>query len=139
MQRFCGGFAPRLQRGGLKKSGKKGGVADSCFNIAPRTGSPDCLVSGAGGAGIAAGNSVPGPNEERVMRRNRIMPHFELPAPRPQPPAAATFVLVPTCCLPPANPAQWLWQQSVYQWAREQAEAVVRPSLPERDLLAVWN
>jgi hypothetical protein len=75
------------------------------------------------------------------MRRNRIMPHFELPAPRPQPeqPGPGAFVLVPMNCLPPTNPAQWLWQQSVYQWAREQAEAVVRPSLPERDLLAVWN
>jgi hypothetical protein len=139
MQRFCGGFARSVRGGALKKSGKAGGVADSCLNIAPRTGPPDFLVSFAGGAGIAAGDTVPRPNEERVMRRNRIMPYFELPAPRPQAPAAAAFVLVPTSCLPPANPAQWMWQQSVYQWAREQAEAVVRPSLPERDLLAVWN
>jgi hypothetical protein len=31
------------------------------------------------------------------------------------------------------------WQQRVYQLAFEQAQAVVRPSLPERDLLGVWN
>ena len=34
---------------------------------------------------------------------------------------------------------QWLWQQTVYQQAFEQALAVVRPSLVERDLLGVWN
>jgi hypothetical protein len=32
-----------------------------------------------------------------------------------------------------------LWQQALYQWAFDQAREVVRPSLPERDLLAVWN
>jgi hypothetical protein len=31
------------------------------------------------------------------------------------------------------------WRQQVYQLAFEQAQAVVRPSLPERDLLGVWN
>jgi hypothetical protein len=31
------------------------------------------------------------------------------------------------------------WRQHVYQLAFEQAQAVVRPSLPERDLLGVWN
>jgi hypothetical protein len=30
------------------------------------------------------------------------------------------------------------WQQ-VYQMAFQQAQAVVRPSLLERDLLGVWN
>lgn len=33
------------------------------------------------------------------------------------------------------NPAQWM----LYQLAFQQAQAVVRPSLLERDLLAVWN
>jgi hypothetical protein len=33
---------------------------------------------------------------------------------------------------------QWQ-QQQVYRLAFEQAQAVVRPSLPERDLLGVWN
>lgn len=31
------------------------------------------------------------------------------------------------------------WQQQLYAWALSQAQAVVRPSLPERDLLGVWN
>jgi hypothetical protein len=34
---------------------------------------------------------------------------------------------------------QWLCQQWVYQQAFEAAQAVARPSLPERDLLGVWN
>lgn len=31
------------------------------------------------------------------------------------------------------------WQQQLYAWALAQAQAVVRPSLLERDLLGVWN
>jgi hypothetical protein len=31
------------------------------------------------------------------------------------------------------------WQYAVYQRAFAEAQAVVRPSLPERDLLGVWN
>jgi hypothetical protein len=31
------------------------------------------------------------------------------------------------------------WQQRIYQLAFAEAQAVVRPSLPERDLLGVWN
>jgi hypothetical protein len=37
------------------------------------------------------------------------------------------------------TPEQWLWQQWVYHTAFTEAQAVVRPSLPERNLLAVWN
>jgi len=54
------------------------------------------------------------------------------PAPVPSPEA---FVLFPVPCLPGPEG----WQQALYQWALAQAQAVVRPSLPERDLLAVWN
>ena len=34
---------------------------------------------------------------------------------------------------------QWLCQQWIYRRAFEIAQAVARPSLPERDLLGVWN
>jgi hypothetical protein len=34
---------------------------------------------------------------------------------------------------------QWAWQQALYHWAFAEAQAVVQPSLPERDLLAAWN
>jgi hypothetical protein len=54
-------------------------------------------------------------------------------------PAPAAFFLYPLSCLPSACSSQWHWQQALYQWAFEQAKEVVRPSLPERDLLAVWN
>jgi hypothetical protein len=54
-------------------------------------------------------------------------------------PAPGAFVLCPLGCLPAGAPAQMASQQAIYQWAFEQAQQVVRPSLPERDLLAVWN
>jgi hypothetical protein len=41
--------------------------------------------------------------------------------------------------LPAYSPAHCQWQQGLYEYALAQAQAVVRPSLPERDLLAVWN
>ena len=64
---------------------------------------------------------------------------FRLPAP-PTPAAAPdAFVLLSVASLPavPADQAQW--QRALYQWAFEEAQAVARPSLPERDLLGVWN
>jgi hypothetical protein len=67
------------------------------------------------------------------MIPNRFLPSTPAPAPSP-----GGFVLCPFCLpLAPAGCAPW--QQALYQWAFAQAQAVVRPSLPERDLLAVWN
>lgn len=53
--------------------------------------------------------------------------------PRPPVPVAlpTAFVFCPAAPLP--------WQQWVYQRAFEQAQASATPSLPERDLLGVWN
>jgi len=63
--------------------------------------------------------------------------------PLPQPPlppiAPDAFMMCPLALASGQALEQWLWQQWVYQRAFEQAQAVVRPSLPERDLLAVWN
>jgi hypothetical protein len=75
------------------------------------------------------------------MHRNRLLaePEVRLPQPPPPTPSPGGFVLLSPVCFPPATPEQWLWQQWVYGWAFEQAQAVVRPSLPERDLLAAWN
>jgi hypothetical protein len=48
-------------------------------------------------------------------------------------------------CVYPLAPARGVngepspWQQWIYQIAFEQAQAVVQPSLPERDLLGSWN
>jgi hypothetical protein len=90
------------------------------------------LVSGA----------VPAPQlRKTVMQRARFdsdLIGYRLP----QPPAPAAqpqaFCLYPLAGLPLAG-AQWLMMQQLYQVAFAQAQAVVRPSLPERDLLAVWN
>ena len=69
------------------------------------------------------------------MSGNRRRPGAA-PAPIPSPGA---FVLCPVVALPALSPEQWLWQQALYQWAFHEAQAVVQPSLPQRDLLAVWN
>lgn len=61
----------------------------------------------------------------------------------PQPPAPAlqpaAFCLCPLGTLPGIGAGQWFMVQQLYQMAFAQAQAVARPSLPERDLLAVWN
>ncbi len=64
------------------------------------------------------------------MDRYRVPPAPPAPAPAP-----GAFVLGPVACCPGLAG----WQQALYQWAFAQAQEVARPSLPERDLLAVWN
>jgi hypothetical protein len=49
------------------------------------------------------------------------------------------FMLCPAALLQGVDSGRHGWQQQVYQWAFEQAQAVVRPSILERDLLGVWN
>jgi hypothetical protein len=50
-------------------------------------------------------------------------------------PAPGAFLLCPLW----TQPAQWSWQEALYQWALTEARAAASPSLLERDLLAVWN
>jgi hypothetical protein len=64
---------------------------------------------------------------------------FRLPEPPAPSPDREAFILVPRDNLPPLGPEQAARQQALYQWAFSEAQAVVRPSLPERDLLGVWN
>jgi hypothetical protein len=61
--------------------------------------------------------------------------------PRPAKPAASpsAFVLYPVVCVPVASAAHALWIEALYRWALEQAQEIAQPSLPERDLLGVWN
>jgi hypothetical protein len=63
----------------------------------------------------------------------------QLPKPPAPPITADAFCLVPVACLPGLTVDQLLLQQWIYLRAFEQAQAVVQPSLPERDLLGVWN
>jgi hypothetical protein len=65
------------------------------------------------------------------MDRLHLRPGRPVPPAPPPPPAAGAFAVCPT---PLAA-----WQLALYQWALAQAREAARPSLPERDLLAVWN
>jgi hypothetical protein len=70
------------------------------------------------------------------LMRNRI---FTMKQNTPAVSAPEAFVALPFAALPPMTPEQAAYQAAVYQMAMEQAKAVVRPSILERDLLAVWN
>lgn len=65
------------------------------------------------------------------------------PDPLPVPPPVSTssdhFVACPAALLQGFNLMQMCWQMAIYQRALAEAQAVVRPSLPERDLLGFWN
>ncbi len=71
------------------------------------------------------------------MPRNRIEaePVIRLPRP-PEPPLAPTAFMAFPAALSAGVSSQ---QQLLYQYALEQARAAARPSLPERDLLGIWN
>jgi hypothetical protein len=76
------------------------------------------------------------------MERNRIAAELDavhLPQPAALPLCPAGFVLCSLGAFPAVAVEQWLCQQWLYMQAFQEAQAVVRPSLPERDLLAVWN
>jgi hypothetical protein len=58
------------------------------------------------------------------------------PEPVPSLPTPGSFVALP---FPWLIDARLAWPACIYQRAFEEAQAVVRPSLLERDLLGVWN
>jgi hypothetical protein len=64
---------------------------------------------------------------------------IRLPRPPAPAPSPAAFVFIAFGSLPGQSPQLWAWQQCLYQQALEQAQALARPSLPERDLLGYWN
>jgi hypothetical protein len=64
---------------------------------------------------------------------------IRLPQPPVAPPPPGAFFIFPAAFLSGASPQQWALQQALYLQAFAEAQAIVRPSLPERDLLAVWN
>lgn len=64
---------------------------------------------------------------------------FLFTSPGPATPSQDAFMAFPRSCLPPVSPEHASWQKELYAWALAEAQAVVRPSLPERDLLGVWN
>ncbi|HYV39993.1 MAG TPA: hypothetical protein VE988_30185 [Gemmataceae bacterium] len=74
------------------------------------------------------------------MFRNRITMYEQENNPLPQNhaqgfnPCAFSMMAVSACC-----PQQSAVQQWIYQQAFQAAQACVRPSILERDLLGVWN
>ena len=80
--------------------------------------------------------------EATTMYRHRFLEQLEpqrLPRPQARPINAAAFCVCPMALVTGVPAVALSWRQQVYQLAFEQAQAVVRPSLPERDLLGVWN
>jgi hypothetical protein len=76
------------------------------------------------------------------MQRHRILEAAlsrQLPRPPAAPINASAFCICPIGLLQGVSAEASRWQQLLYQLAFEQAQAVVRPSLPERDLLGSWN
>jgi len=76
------------------------------------------------------------------MNRHRfleLVAERRLPQPTQATLRAAAFVACPLARIFGWSEAMCAWQQQVYQLAFQQAQAVVRPSLPERDLAGVWN
>lgn len=61
----------------------------------------------------------------------------------PQPPEPQItpqgFMLLVVNGWPCQCPSQWALQQWIYEQAYQKAQATVRPSLVERDLLGHWN
>ena len=74
------------------------------------------------------------------MHRHRLSGEggFGPPLPRPAAPQASVGGFV-VCWVPPGSPGLGVWQQELYRWAYAQAQAVVQPSILERDLLGAWN
>jgi hypothetical protein len=70
-----------------------------------------------------------------INRFQSSVPTRPVADPSPSPEA---FFFCPLTVMPFPSAGQQ-WQQDLYAWALAQAQAVVRPSLLERDLLGVWN
>ena len=76
------------------------------------------------------------------MYRNRFALEVEtIRLPQPPAPRVTTqgFMICPATTIPVQSMEQWTCLQWLYQRAFEMAQAVARPSLLERDLLAYWN
>ena len=76
------------------------------------------------------------------MSRHRfasLMESYRLPQVHQPAITSEGFVVCPLLLQQAASVEQLAWQNALYQLAFEQTQAQLRPSLPERDLLAVWN
>jgi hypothetical protein len=66
---------------------------------------------------------------------------FHDPLPKRQQPAIdpRNFLVCPLVLVQGLSQSQQLWQSALYRLAFEQALAMTRPSILDRDLLAAWN
>ena len=74
-------------------------------------------------------------NQSRILIEQPVM----LPNPPVPQPAPGAFCACNLAVLPGITPHQLLQIQLLYQQALERALQAAKPSLPERDLLGVWN
>jgi hypothetical protein len=76
------------------------------------------------------------------MQNHRLRPfldEYRLPEPRTPSISAEGFMACPLPLIQDSSAALQQWQNTLYQLAFEQTQFELRPSLPERDLLAIWN
>ena len=71
--------------------------------------------------------------------RIRFDQPVQLPTPPVPQPAVGAFCACNLAALPGVTPQQLQQIQLLYQQALEQAQQNAKPSLPERDLLGLWN
>jgi hypothetical protein len=78
--------------------------------------------------------------EVHMSRRRPADPSaFRIPQPAPTTPASDAFMRCPESLLAGLSDEERAAQEEIYRRALEEAQRVARPSLPERDLLGVWN
>ena len=81
-------------------------------------------------------------DRNREMHQNRLLGAsgvYQLPRSQERMPSPRGFIFIPFTWGRAASLEQQQAQQGIYQMAWENAQAMLRPSLPERDLLGVWN
>lgn len=71
--------------------------------------------------------------------RHLVEEQFRIPSPPPAQIQPGSFVVCPMVLMQGLTLGQQLCQMAIYQLAFEQAQADLRPSWPERDLLGIWN
>jgi hypothetical protein len=75
------------------------------------------------------------------MLRRIFIEEPTIPLPQPSEPQVnpQSFMILVMNGFPCQCPSQWAMQQWIYEQAYQKAQATVRPSIVERDLLGHWN
>jgi hypothetical protein len=70
------------------------------------------------------------------LHEGEVYPLPRIPAPFLH---TSAIVLIPVGFWPGKSISHWQLSQALYQQAFQEAQAIARPSLVERDLMGVWN